>query len=196
MADAQDDLEGDPSDARGAWRSLAGLVALVACVAAVSYAFREPLGALGRGFVSRFGVAGLGVGSFLADGLHFPVPPQFYLATAIAAGGPTVVPVMVIMVGSILGGLVAFSGARLAARGGWKAQRFKAVKRVGRLLERRGLPLVGVATFAPVPYWLLCVAAGLYRLPFSAYAVIGLCRIPKLLFFYALISLAWCGGGA
>lgn len=177
---------------RGAWRSLVSVLGLVVAIATLSYALREPLGALGRGFVDRFGVVGLGLGSFLADGLHFPVPPQFYLATAIAAGGPTMLPVTAIVIGSVLGGLVAFTGARLAARGGWKAQRFAAVRRVGRLLERRGPAFVGVATVAPVPYWLLCVAAGLYRLPFSAYAIIGLCRIPKLLFFYALISLAWC----
>lgn len=185
-----------PERAGDAWKSLAKIVGVFLVLIGLSYVFRDELAPLGRAFVDRFGVAGLGLGAFLADGLHFPVPPQFYLATAIAAGGSQVVPVAVIMAGSILGGLVAFAGARLAARGGLSAVRFKPVRRVGKLLERQGAGLFGIATFAPIPYWLLCVSAGLFRLPFRAYAIIGLCRVPKLLFFYALISLAWCGGGA
>lgn len=181
---------------RGAWKSLAKIVAVFVVLIGLSIAFREQLAPLGRAFVDRFGVAGLGLGAFLADGLHFPVPPQFYLATAIAAGDAHAVPVAVIIAGSILGGLVAFTGGRLAARGGLAATQFRTVTKVGALLQKQGAGLVGVATFAPVPYWLLCVSAGLFRLPFRAYAIIGVCRVPKLLFFYGLIALAWCGGGA
>jgi membrane protein YqaA with SNARE-associated domain len=177
-----------------AWKSLAKIVGFFLVLIGLSFAFRDQLAPLGRAFVDRFGLAGLGLGSFLADGFHFPVPPQFYLATAIAAGDAHALPVAVVMAGSILGGLVAFAGARLAARSGVSAMRFGPVRRVGRLLEKQGAGLVGVATFAPIPYWLLCVSAGLYRLPLRAYAIIGLCRVPKLLFFYVLISLAWCGG--
>lgn len=180
---------------RDAWKSLARIAAVFVVLMGLSIVFREQLAPLGKAFVDRFGVAGLGLGAFLADGLHFPVPPQFYLATAIASGAPQVVPVVVIAIGSILGGLVAFTGGRLAARGGLAATQFRAVTRVGTLLQKQGAGLVGVATFAPVPYWLLCVSAGLFRLPLRAYAIIGICRIPKLLFFYALIALAWCGGG-
>jgi len=184
-------VEGEPRAPRSAWRSLLSVVAVVVVLSFVTYFFGDELGALGRGFVDRFGVLGLGAGAFLSDGLHFPLPPQFFLATAIASGEPLLLPVVAIIVGSILGGLVAFSVARALSGGGWSAERFEGVRRVGGLLRRRSFGLVMVALLAPIPYWELCVAAGVYRAPFTTYAIIGACRIPKLLFFFFLIRIAW-----
>ena len=56
--------------------ALFGLIALAAHLA------RDPLDALGRGFVQRFGLAGMFVGTYLADAFSFPIPPQFYMQPA------------------------------------------------------------------------------------------------------------------
>src|SRR5687767_7652056 len=67
-------------------RFAAGIVLLLACVALIASQFRPELEGLGRGFVARFGFWGMALGAFIADGFHFPVPPQFYMLLAVAAG--------------------------------------------------------------------------------------------------------------
>lgn len=53
-------------------RLLVGLVLLVGGVAALGWAFREPMLAVAQGFVDRLGVWGLFFGMFLIDSYAFP----------------------------------------------------------------------------------------------------------------------------
>ena len=68
----------------GCVRLFVGFAGLIAVVAFVGWRWRAQLEHFGRWFVERFGAAGMAGGAFLADGLHFPLPPQFYLLTGIA----------------------------------------------------------------------------------------------------------------
>jgi membrane protein YqaA with SNARE-associated domain len=59
------------------------------------------------------------------------------------------------------------------------------------LLERHGDWGLVLAGLMPLSYWLLCSVGGVLRLPYRAYGVIALMRVPRLLLTYALIRVAW-----
>ncbi|MBV9108396.1 MAG: hypothetical protein JO306_03190 [Gemmatimonadetes bacterium] len=50
---------------------------------------------------------------------------------------------------------------------------------------------VALGTLAPVPYSVLCYAAGLYRIPYMLFSAFTLLRVPRLLFFYLIIRTGW-----
>ena len=173
-------------------RFLASFAMLVAIVSVVSWAFREDLARFGAWFVGRFGVAGIILGSFAADGLHFPLPPQFYMLMGIAGGYATTMVVLGVLLGSELGGLVAFALARLVGRSPFVRARVASPKRLlTKLIERQGYLGLAVAMLLPVSYCLLCMAGGAMRLPYKAYAVLAVMRVPRILFSYVVITLAW-----
>lgn len=184
------------AESYGSWGAIARLVAscavLVVVVSVIAWAFRAPLERFGHLFIDRFGVAGMVGGAFLADGIHFPVPPQFYLLTGIAAGHGPVGVVLAVLVGSVLGGLVAFVLGRVASRSAFVARRIEGPGRLLRgLVERRGYLGLAFAMLLPVSYCLLCVAGGAMKLPYRAYGVLALMRVPRILLSYAVIAVAW-----
>lgn len=173
-------------------RLVAGFAILVAFVSFLAWQFRSELSQFGTWFVGRFGVFGMLAGSFLADGIHFPLPPQFYLLTGIASGRSAVVVVLAVLVGSELGGFFAFALAR--AVGGVSFVRARVAKAralLTRLIERRGFFGLALATLLPVSFSLLCMASGAMRLPYRAYGVLAVMRVPRILLSYAVIALAW-----
>ena len=187
----------DPAPSRdGArhWlRLLLGIAALLGFVAIVVRTFRPQLEALGRAFVDHFGLAGIALGALLADGFHFPVPPQFYMLLAVGAGIPDLPTFLAVLAGSLLGGAAGYRVARQLAR----------FRRVSRWLERSGAgfraQLEGrkayrsaiIASVTPLPFSVQCYVCGLYRLPLGAFALILLLRIPKLAVFYTVIKAGW-----
>jgi membrane protein YqaA with SNARE-associated domain len=172
------------------------LAALVVLVAVIGWAFRDELAHFGGWFVGRFGLAGMVVGSFLADGLHFPLPPQFYLLTGIAGGYTNAMVIACVLIGSELGGLAAFAIARLAGRSTFLDARLATPKRLlTKLIERQGYVGLVIAMLLPISYCLLCMAGGVMRLPYKAYAVLAAMRVPRILLSYALIMLAWKSTG-
>jgi membrane protein YqaA with SNARE-associated domain len=173
-------------------RVLASFAILVAVVTFLAWAFRPELSRFGDWFVSRFGVTGMVVGSFLADGVHFPLPPQFYLLTGIAGGYTGTVALFAVLLGSELGGFAAFALARLAGKSAVLRKRVEAPRRLlTRLIERQGYLGLATATLLPVSYSLLFLASGVMRLPYKAYAVLAVMRVPRILLSYAVIMLAW-----
>jgi uncharacterized membrane protein YdjX (TVP38/TMEM64 family) len=187
----------DPAPSRdGArpWlRLLLGVAGLLVCMAIVVRTFRPQLEALGRAFVDHFGLAGIALGSMLADGFHFPVPPQFYMLLAVGAGIPDLSTFLAVLAGSLLGGAAGYYVARQLAR----------FPKVSRWLERSGArfraQLQGrkayrsaiIASLTPLPFSMQCYVCGLYRLPLGAFALILLLRIPKLAIFYTVIKAGW-----
>ncbi len=154
--------------------------------------FRVPLERLGRSFVERFGYEGMLFGTFIADGFHFPVPPQFYMLMAVSSGASRPIAFAFISCGSLLGG---FAGYRLAgrlARFGPIARRVERVEAlVSRAFGRFGYRAALVASLLPIAYSMLCYFAGIYRLPGRVFAVLSLCRIPRLVLFFYLVELGW-----
>jgi len=173
-------------------RMLVGFAILVAIVSLAGWAFHAELTRFGSWFVGRFGVAGMIGGSFLADGFHVPLPPQFYLLTGIAGDYPHALVVAAVLLGSELGGLTAFALARLAGTTRFVEARIERPKALLRaMIAKRGYFGLALTTLLPVSYCLLCVATGAMRLPYRAYAVLGVMRVPRILLSYVLIVLAW-----
>src|SRR5688572_5086694 len=85
-------------------RLLLGVVLVLGLVAVAAHNFRAELEAVGRAFVEHLGYWGMGVGTLLADGFHFPVPPQFYMLLAISSGASLPIAMSVITAASLLGG--------------------------------------------------------------------------------------------
>jgi membrane protein YqaA with SNARE-associated domain len=177
---------------REAWglaiRWIIGIAAFVAGVALLARWFREPLEALGRHFVARFGYGGMALGTFLADGFQFPVPPQFYMLVSVSSRASSLASLGAIAAGSLAGGLVGFVGAGKLARLPVISRRLARSERlVGRAVERFGYWAVLLASLSPVPYSVLCLLSGAHRLGWRFFALISLCRLPRILFFYWVV---------
>jgi membrane protein YqaA with SNARE-associated domain len=174
-------------------RVLLGMAVLFAGVVLLVHTFRAELEGVGRAFVGHFGLAGMALGSFIADGFHFPVAPQFYMLLGIAGGNSHVTTFSAIAAGSLTGGVAGYVLARWLGR----------FPRLARWLERSSAKFrhhlqgrnayrgVVIATCTPVPFSVLCYSAGLYRLSERAFLLILALRIPRLLVFYYLVWLGW-----
>ena len=145
-----------------------------------------------HGFVARFGYAGMTLGTFIADGFHFPVPPQFYMLLAVSSGTPDAAALAAIACGSLPGGLVEYLiGRRLA--------RFPAVARklerstllIQRFLDRFGYGAALLASLSPIPYSVLCAVTGAHGLRWRFFALVSLCRLPRLCLYYWLVRASW-----
>ena len=190
-ADALDSLE-KGEVARLATRFVLGLLVMCLLAGVVGYLARKPAEALALGFVSRFGVWGMALGTLLADSLHFPVPPQFYMLLAVASKTPTLQAFPAIAVASLVSGGVGYQLAKWASRLDWlagKTERYRHV--LAAAFERRGYRVALVASLLPIPYSVLCYLAGLNRMPAAFLALLGAYRVPKLLGFYALVYFGW-----
>ncbi len=173
-------------------RLFGGLAALFLVLTLVGWAFRDPISTFGEWFVARFGLTGIVFGSFLADGFHFPIPPQFYMWTGIAGGQAEALVIMGVLVGSEVGGFAAFALARLVGRSPFFESRIgSARKLLKKHVERLGYRGLAFAALLPVSYCLLCMAAGAMRLPYRAYVVLAAMRVPRIIFSYVVITLAW-----
>lgn len=194
-AEADADLAGSV-ERRGiaalVWRFVLGLVIVCLLVALVGYFVRAPAESLARGFVARFGVWGMALGSLLADGLHFPVPPQFYMLLAVASGTPIERAFPAIAAASLLAGALGYTLAGWASRAEWLSNKVGPYRQVlAQAFERQGYRTALLASLLPIPYSVLCYLAGLNRMPKAFVVVLGLCRVPKLLGFYGLVYYGW-----
>ncbi|WP_437275875.1 VTT domain-containing protein [Sorangium sp. So ce375] len=161
-------------------------------IALAAYLARDELDALGRGFVQRFGVAGMFVGTYLADAFSFPIPPQFYMLTAITAGGSQIAPLIAISAASLLAGCTGYRLASRLARLRLFAARIERTRpKIDRLFERYGYWAIAIGSVSPIPFSMLCYLSGLYRVPPRYFLTMVLFRVPRLLLFYALIRAGW-----
>lgn len=180
---------------RAAGQLVLAALALLGIVAAGAALFRPKLEALASAFVERFGAFGMGLGTFLADGFHCPVPPQFYMLAAIASGTSQVKALVAISAGSLLGGAAGYLFAGKLARHAFFARRLeRSRRRVEGLLARRGKAALALGCVLPVPYSVLCYFSGIYRVPALAFFVFSLLRIPRLILYFALVRAGWTLG--
>jgi membrane protein YqaA with SNARE-associated domain len=188
----------DPAPSSGSntrvWlRILLGAAAMFVTMLVLVRTFRAQLEALGRAFVEHFGLGGIALGSFLADGVSFPLPPQFYMLLAIGADTPDLHTLLASAVGSLLGGAVGYHLARQLAR---FARFARWLERTGagfreQLRGRKAYRNAVIASLTPVPFSVQCYLCGLYRLPLGAFAVILCLRLPRLAVFYYVIKAGW-----
>ena len=173
-------------------RFLATLVMVSVAVAALGYLAREPAEALARGFVAKLGLGGLALGTLLADGLQFPVPPQFYMLLGVDSGIPATETFATVAAASVVAGCLGYSLAQLASRLPRVARATERHRDVlGRMFTLYGYSSAFVASLLPIPYSVLCAASGLNRLPRRFLLLVSLCRVPKLLLFFWLVQHGW-----
>ena len=173
-------------------RFLAGLVIVLVVSGVIAHFVRPSAEAAAHAFVERFGVTGMAVGTLLADGLYFPVPPQFYMLLAIASRTPVSQAFPAIAAGSVLAGLVGYAIAKRLSRMRCISQKTTRLRKVlAAAFERRGYGAALLLTFLPIPFSVLCYLAGLNRMPHKFLGLLAFFRIPKLAVFYFLLHLGW-----
>jgi membrane protein YqaA with SNARE-associated domain len=175
---------------------LLGAAGLVAVVSFLGHTFRGELEGMGRAFLERFGYAGIALGTYLADGLHCPVPPQFYMLASIVSGWSVPGTLLAVFAGSLLGGITAYTIARKAS-----GLRFfrrllaRSQEKVDWLFDRYGRWAVAIGSLTPIPYSFLCYIAGAYRMRPAIFVGLTLFRIPKIVLYFYLVKLGWSSTG-
>jgi membrane protein YqaA with SNARE-associated domain len=181
-----------PSLVRMGVRIAIGLLVLIAGVFVVGKAWRPELEALSRGFVDSFGFGGMLLGALLADGFHFPIPPQFYLLLGITSGVSALKTMLAVNLGSFVGAWLAYLLAARVSKFGPIHRRLEQARRVtDAVFTRYGAWSVIVASLMPITYSALCYLAGLGRLPRYGFFLITLFRVPRLVAYYYLLKLGW-----
>jgi membrane protein YqaA with SNARE-associated domain len=169
-----------------------GIALFVVVMMLVAEWLRAPLEALGKTFVARFGYAGMTFGTFLADGFHFPIPPQFYMLVGVSSGQPDLATLAAVACGSLPGGLVGFVVARRLADVEVVAKKLaRSTALVERAFDRFGYGAALLASLSPIPYSVLCAISGAHRLKWRFFALLSLCRLPRLCFFYWIVRASW-----
>jgi membrane protein YqaA with SNARE-associated domain len=176
-------------------RSLLGLGVFLLLVILLVRTVKPELEGLGHSFVERFGLAGVTLGALLADGFHCPIPPQFYMLLATAAGTPPMAILGATTLGSLLGGVAGFTLARRLGRIPRLEHWLERVSRgMGRKLsDKYAHRSVFFASLTPMAFSVLCYLGGLYRLRWSALALLLALRVPKLALYYYLLRVGWSG---
>jgi len=176
-------------------RFIAAFAVVLLTVTTIAYFARPAAEATARGFVDRFGVLGMALGTLLADGLSFPVPPQFYMLMAIASGANVASAFAAIALGSVAAGAVGYFLSERVSHWGWMSRKTAAPRQVlASSFARHGYRAALVLSVLPVPYSMVCYLAGLNRLPRRFLGLLMLCRVPKLLAFFYLVHLGWSIG--
>jgi membrane protein YqaA with SNARE-associated domain len=184
-----------PSVSRLLARLVLGLAALLIASAVLAHTFRSELQAIGHAFVERFGVPGMVLGTVIADGLHFPVPPQFYMLMGITSDVPTLTTLTAVNFGSFVGAWFAYLLARRLSHVKLLARRLERPRELAQsVFLRYGVWAPVVASFLPITYAALCYLSGLSGLSRRGFALVTAIRVPRLIAYYYLVRLGWMGG--
>jgi len=176
------------------FRMSAALLGVFVISLVLGQLLQSELGSISKWVVERVGLLGLTVGTWLADGFYFPIPPQAYMVMAVASGVSVPLAFLFIAVGSLCGGVSGYWVAPQLARIDFVSQAIeRSAPTVRRLSGDNWLRGVAIISLTPVAFSWLCYAAALYRIPRRAFALLCLLRIPKLLLFQLIISFGWNG---
>lgn len=166
-------------------------VALLLTSVILSHLFKAELEGIAHLFHDKFGSAGALIGTWLADGFSFPVPPQAYMLLAEANGTRSEV-FPAIAAGSLIGGLSGYSVAPVLMRLGWvRAWVRRTESKVTALCGERWVSMSLLLSLSPLAFSWLCYSAALYRVPKRTVVLLCLLRIPKLALYQQLISWGW-----
>lgn len=158
---------------------------------ALSQLFKPELESLSRFFYDKFGAFGAALGTWLADGFNFPVPPQAYMLLA-EANGVVLEVFPAIAAGSIAGGVSGYLVAPVLTRFAWvRAWVERTESKVSGFCEERWVTASLLLSLSPIAFSWLCYSAALYRVPRRIFALLCLLRIPKLALYQQLISWGW-----
>ncbi len=181
-----------PSMRSYALRTLLGFLFAFAVIAIAGRAYRPELEAIGRGFVGRFGLFGMGLGTFFADAFSVPVPPWFYYVMSVTSGAPALPTLVVTCIASILAALLGYNMAAQISGVRFFRARFEQVRaKMAPFLERHGTWAMVLLGLLPLPFSITCYVCGSYRIGPRLFGLYVALRVPRLLVFYALVRLGW-----
>lgn len=166
-----------------------GLVLALSLVVLLARTLRPQVEHLGRALVDQGGYLGMAFGALLADGFHFPIPPQFYMLLAIASATPIGWTLLSLCLGSICGGVLGFLVARRLGRISWLEERFqKRMRGRGIRLGARGLFFLALS---PIAFSWVIYFCGVSGYAWRHVALVCALRVPKLLLYFWLMRAGW-----
>ncbi|MEE9385949.1 MAG: VTT domain-containing protein [Nannocystaceae bacterium] len=164
------------------WSTFATLAALFAVVVTTGFFFHAELLASSRWFVEKLGGPGVALGFFIPDAFTVPLPNDAFSTAGLVGGMDYWQVVAWGSMGSLAGGSTGYWIGRsllsrsrrlrefLARRGGDVAQQ----------IQRGNKFLLAAAALTPMPYSVVCWAAGAVRMPFGAFLAISSLRIVRV----------------
>ena len=173
-------------------RAIIAIVALVVLVGGLALLWRDELFQLGEVFVEELGLAGLFLGFFLPDALPLPLPHDVFSGLCLLGGVSFATIVGVASSASLLGGSVGFYiGRRLS-----HTQRFQRIMtrhgaEAHALVSRYGGPAVAIGAITPLPYFIVCWAAGALQMRYRRFMIWSLWRIPRVAGYLWLVQLGF-----
>lgn len=180
-------------DARVLVRKMAiGLLAMFVVAGLSGLLLREPLVQIGGWCVTRFGIAGLFVATWVTDTSPLPLTnePLMFLALGGGMGRWTIF--AVVSAASVLGGASGYFFGRTLHRFTRVHERMtRWSPDVVSWLEKNGAWGVAVAALTPIPYSLSTWTAGIIGTRFSLVMLAALLRIPKTAFYLLLLIAGW-----
>lgn len=130
---------------------------------------------------SRYGAVALFLLAF-AESSFFPIPPDVLLmALALGARKKSLYFALICSIGSVLGGLAGYAIGAFAfdAIGRPIIEFYGAADKydsIGKLYEEHGFWIVFLAGFTPIPYKVITIAGGVFKislLPFTVASIVG-----------------------
>jgi membrane protein YqaA with SNARE-associated domain len=170
--------------------TVAALVGITAIVAGTAYLFREWLLSVSQYFVESFGGPGIGGGFFVCDAFTVPLPADAFSTFGLVGGMDFWAVVAWGSVGSLAGGSTGWAiGHFLIGRSArLRAYLDKKGEEVVEQLHRGGLVFLAAAALTPLPYSVVCWAAGATHMPFAHFFAVSLLRIVRVAGYLWLIE--------
>ncbi len=196
MLDAPTDVPPLVVDRRLVFKAVFGLGTLVVFAWACGLLFRGTIIAMGRGFVSAFGLPGLFMGVIVTDASPLPLTNEPLVMLAISGGVSAWVIFAVVSAASVTAGLVGYLGGVLVGRGTPLARFIKRrYPGFDGFMQRYGVWGVAICAFLPIPFALSTWSAGMLRIGWHRVALASLVRVPKTAFYLWLIMVGWGASG-
>ena len=191
--DETKDTPADDLDVRGlVLRALWTIIVLVALIGGLAWLWRDELVALGGVFVRELGLMGLFLGFFLPDALPVPLPHDVFSGLCLIGGVSFPVIVAVASTASLCGGSVGFMiGRRLSHTGWFQRIMTKHGADAHALVLRYGAVAVAIGALTPLPYFIVCWAAGALDMRYTRFLGWSLLRIPRVAGYLLLVQLGF-----
>lgn len=165
---------------------------LMLTVIVMGVLFRSELEQISKTLVDVLGYPGIAIGIYCADAFTLPIPPDFYLALAVSAKLNHSIVITVGSIGSILGGITAFSLGRWLGSTAVVQRLVSPFKDQGELfINRYGVGAIILAALTPIPFSIVCVLAGMMGMAWRLFLPATLFRIPRIAGYYFLIHIGW-----
>ena len=193
MNNPPQNLDAPDLDLRGlALRALWAIVVLVGIVGGLAWLWRDELVSLGEVFVEELGLVGLFLGFFIPDAVPIPLPHDVFSGLSLIGGVSFPLIVLVGSSASLCGGTLGFHIGRRLSHTAW-FQRIMARHGADAhaMVLRYGGPAVAIGAVTPLPYFIVCWAAGALEMPYRRFILWSLWRIPRVAGYLWLVQLGF-----